>query len=56
MTYNLVEGKYNTIDLTWWELISFITMSEDNVELLDQVANEMLRRSIDKDLTSKKAP
>ena len=55
LTYNLVEGKYNTIDLTWWELISFITMLEDNVELLDQVANEMLRRQIDKDLTSKKA-
>lgn len=55
LTYNIVEGKYNTIDLNWWELISFITMSEENVELLDQVANEMLRRPIDKDLTSKKA-
>ena len=55
LTYNLVEGKYNTIDLNWWELISFITMSEENVELLDQVANEILRRPIDKDLTSKKA-
>ena len=55
LTYNLVEGKYNTIDLTWWELISFITISEDNVELLDQVANEMLRRPIDKDLTGKNA-
>lgn len=50
LTYNLVEGKYNTVDLTWWELIAFITMSEDNVELLDQVANEMLKRKINKDI------
>ena len=45
LTYNIVEGKYNTIDLSSWELIAFITMSEENVELLDKVANEMLRRS-----------
>ena len=50
LTYNLLEGKYNTIDLGMWEIISFITMSEDNVEILDKVANEMLRRKIVNDL------
>ena len=55
LTYNLLEGKYNTVDLNMWEIVSFITMSEDNVILLDQVANEMLKRNIDKDMTGKKA-
>ena len=55
LTYNLLEGKYNTVDLSIWEIVSFITMSEDNVLLLDQVANEMLKRKIDKDLSGKKA-
>lgn len=54
LTYNLIEGKYNTVDLSMWELIAFITMSEDNVELLDKVANEMLKRKIDDDLSKKK--
>ena len=54
LTYNLLEGKYNTIDLSTWELLSFITMSEDNIELLDKVANEMLKRQIDDDLSKKK--
>ena len=54
LTYNLLEGKYNTIDLSMWEIASFITMSEDNVEILDKVANEMLKRRVDKDLTGDK--
>lgn len=51
LTYNLLDGKYNTVYLDQWEIVSFITMSEENVELLDAVANEMLKRKIDKDLT-----
>ena len=51
LTYNLIEGKYNTVDLNMWELLSFIEMSEDNIEILDKVANEMLKRNIEKDLT-----
>ena len=50
LTYNLIEGKYNTIDLSMWEIISFITMSEDNVDILDAVTNEMLKRKIVDDL------
>lgn len=50
LTYNLLEGKYNTIYLDVWEIISFITMSEDNVDILDAVTNEMLKRKIVDDL------
>ena len=56
LTYNLAEGKYNTVDLTMWKLVSFITMSEDNIEMLDKVANEMLKRRPTEDIgqTSRK--
>ena len=54
LTYNLIEGKYNIVDLSQWELIAFITMSEDNIELLDKVANEMLKRQIDDDISKKR--
>lgn len=53
LTYNLVEGKYNTVDLNTWEIVAFISMSEDNVEILDKVANEMLKRKVDDDLRKK---
>jgi hypothetical protein len=55
LTYNLLEGKYNTVDLGWWELVAFITMSEDNIEVLDKVANEMLKRNVIKDISEPKA-
>lgn len=55
LTYNLLEGKYNTVDLGWWELVAFITMSEDNIEVLDKVANEMLKRQIDYDLSKRRS-
>ena len=53
LTYNLLEGKYNTVDLHEWEIVSFITMSEDNIDMLDKVANEMLKRKVDNDLDGK---
>lgn len=55
MTYSLEDGKYKTIDLSSWEIISFLSITEENIEVLDKVSNEMLKRPIDKDLTSKKA-
>ena len=55
LTYNLLEGKYNTVDLGWWELVAFITMSEDNIEVLDKVANETLKRNVIKDISGPKA-
>ena len=54
LTYNLIEGKYNTVDLSMWEIVSFITMVPENIEVLDKVANEMLKRKIDDDIDKKK--
>lgn len=50
MTFNLVENKYNTIDLSRWEIVAFLTITEDNIELLDKVANELLKKNIVHDL------
>ncbi len=37
-----------------WEIVSFITMVPENIEVLDKVANEMLKRKIDDDIDKKK--
>lgn len=55
LTFNLESNKYNTIMLDKWEIVSFITIQEDNIELLDKVANELLKRKIDDDLSINKA-
>lgn len=51
LTFNLVDNKYNTVDLSQWEIVFFLTIKEDNIEILDKVANELLKRPIDKDVT-----
>lgn len=51
LTYNLLENKYNTIMLDLWEIVTFLTISPDNIEVLDQVANDMLKRPIQDDLS-----
>ena len=53
LTFNLIENKYYTVDLSIWEIVAFITITEDNIEVLDNVANELLKKKIDKDLTGK---
>ena len=53
LTFNLIDNKYNTISLEKWEILSFLTMKEDNIEVLDKVANEMLKKQIDYDLSNK---
>ena len=50
MTFNLIDNKYNTIDLSMWEIVAFLTISEDNIEILDKVANELLKKKIEHDL------
>ncbi len=52
LTYSLVDNKYCTVDLSRWEIVAFITISEDNIEVLDKVANEMLKRKVIDDLSS----
>jgi hypothetical protein len=50
LTYNVLEGKYNTIDLTAWEIVGFISMTEENIEILDNVLNDMLKIQVIDDL------
>ena len=50
LTYNVLEGKYNTIDLTAWEIAGFISMTEENIEILDDVLNDMLKIQVIDDL------
>ena len=54
LTYNLLENKYYTLPLDMWEIVSFLTISSDNIEILDQVVNDMLKRPIQKDLSERK--
>lgn len=50
LTYNIVTNRYNTIDLTAWEIVNFISMTEDNIEILDDVLNNLMRKQIVDDL------
>lgn len=53
LTFNIIENKYNTVMLDFWDIITFLTITPDNIEILDSVANDMLKRPIENDLNSK---
>ena len=44
LTFNLIDDTYNTVSLKSWELGNFVTLTEDNVELLDLVVKDVLKR------------
>lgn len=44
LTFNLVDNKYNTVLLKAWELGSFITITEKNLEVLDMLLSDLLKR------------
>lgn len=50
LTYNIITNKYNTIDLSMWEIVNFISMTEDNIEILDDVLNNIMKKQIIDDL------
>lgn len=54
LTYNIIDAKYNTIDLSSWEIINFISMTEENIEILDSVVNDILKRPIENDIKNVK--
>lgn len=54
LTYNIIDAKYNTINLSSWEIINFISMTEENIEILDSVINDILQRPIENDLKDDK--
>lgn len=47
LTYNILDNKYYTIDLGLWEIVTFLTISPDNIAVLDKVVNEMLKKPVD---------
>lgn len=53
LTFNLLENKYNTIMLDFWEIVNFLTITPDNIEILDKVVNDMLKKPIERDLSEK---
>ena len=50
LSYDLVKSKYCTISLVRWEIVSFIAITEENIEILDKMANELLKRKVEHDL------
>lgn len=53
LTFNLLENKYNTIMLDFWEIVNFLTITPDNIEVLDQYVNDMLKKPVERDLSEK---
>ena len=37
--------------LDMWQIVNFLTITPDNIEILDTVINDMLKRPIDKDIS-----
>ena len=54
LTFNLIENKYNTIMLDFWEIVNFLTITPENIELLDKFVSDFLKRPIEKDLSEDK--
>lgn len=44
MTFNLIDNKYNTILLSAWELGSFVTITENNLLIIDALLCNLLKR------------
>lgn len=45
LTFNLVDNKYNTVSLRAWEIRNFVTITEKNVEVLDVLLGDLLKRN-----------
>lgn len=54
LTFNLLKNSYNTIMLDFWEIVNFLTITPDNIELLDKFVSDFLKRPIEKDLSEDK--
>lgn len=49
MTFNLIDNKYNTVYLNEWSIVNFISITDDNIELLDEFINNILKIPVEKD-------
>lgn len=48
MTFSLLDNKYYTINLDDWHIVNFISIDEDNIELLDKFINDILKNRTEK--------
>lgn len=44
LIWDLIENKPKTIFLKAWQIMNFISISEDNILLLDRFLNEILKK------------
>ena len=44
LTFNLIDNKYNTVLLSAWELGSFLTITENNLLIIDALLCDLLKR------------
>lgn len=44
LTYDLIAGKLKTVLLKSWQIVEFVTISEDNVAMIDSVIRNCLHR------------
>lgn len=54
MTYDVLEGKNCTVSLDFWEIVSFISITPENIAVLDEVANSLLKRAVQRDAEKRK--
>lgn len=43
-TWDLLENKRKTISLTSWQIVNFISISPDNILILDKIFNELVKK------------
>lgn len=43
-TWDLIDNKMKTINLMSWQIMNFITITPENILLLDEVATEILKK------------
>ena len=46
LTYDLSSRTYKTVSLKAWEIMNFISITPDNIELLDNLINQILKAKI----------
>lgn len=44
LTFNLIDDTYNTVSLKSWELGNFVTLTEENLPMLDVLLCDLLKR------------
>ena len=43
-TWDLIANKRKTVSLSSWQIVNFITISPDNILILDKIFNELLKK------------